>query len=159
MGENRIKNGPNPRWLMTDFQPDLFYKTESDQKPHTKNPKPLASQCFATEIPHEISIALPCKTRRPTLDYPPLDVYLFSRESYEAGVERHLIDGVNIPVYSVEKTLVDCFKFRNKLGMGMVLEALKLYRERKPFKADLILQHAETCRVAKIIRPYLEASL
>jgi predicted transcriptional regulator of viral defense system len=114
---------------------------------------------ITTEIPHEISIALPRKSRLHSLDYPPIEAHQFSEDSYEAGIEKHKIDGVIIQVYSLEKTLADCFKFRNKLGMGIVLEALKLYKERKQVKIDEILKYAKICRVAKIIRPYLEASL
>lgn len=61
-------------------------------------------------------------------------------------------------VYSPEKTLADCFKFRNKIGMDVVLEALKLYRSRMKFDAKKLLQYARICRVEQIMRPYLEAS-
>ncbi len=62
-------------------------------------------------------------------------------------------------VYSAEKTLVDCFKYRNKLGMDVVLEALKLYRSQKKFNLEKLLEYARICRVEKVMKPYLEASL
>jgi predicted transcriptional regulator of viral defense system len=69
------------------------------------------------------------------------------------------MDGVEVKVYNPEKTLADCFKFRNKIGMDIVLEALKLYKTRKKFDVKKILEYAKICRVDRIIRPYLEATL
>jgi predicted transcriptional regulator of viral defense system len=80
-------------------------------------------------------------------------------EAYRAGIEEHAIDGAMIKVYSPEKTLADCFKFRNKIGMDVVLEALKLYRSRMKFDHKKLLEYARICRVERIMRPYLEASL
>ena len=67
------------------------------------------------------------------LNYPPLRVYKFSNKAFQSGIEDHQIDGVKVRIYSPEKTLVDCFKYRNKIGMDVVLEALKLYKARKIF--------------------------
>lgn len=64
-----------------------------------------------------------------------------------------------MPVYCVEKTLVDCFKYRNKIGMDVVLEGLKFYRERHRFDVKRLLHYAKICRMDKIMRPYLEASI
>jgi hypothetical protein len=64
-----------------------------------------------------------------------------------------------VRIYSPEKTIADCFKYRNKIGLDTVIEALKLYREKKHFKADDLVKFARACRVEKIIRPYLEALL
>jgi predicted transcriptional regulator of viral defense system len=86
-------------------------------------------------------------------------VYQFTHEAYRAGIEEQAIDGAMIKVYSPEKTLADCFKFRNKIGMDVVLEALKLYRSRMKFDHKKLLEYARICRVEKIMRPYLEASL
>jgi len=76
-----------------------------------------------------------------------------------AKIEQHEIDGVMIRIYNPEKTLADCFKFRNKIGMDIVLEALKLSRERKRFRTDALLEYARICRVDKVMKPYLEALL
>jgi predicted transcriptional regulator of viral defense system len=119
----------------------------------------LAYHDITTQIPHDVSVAVPRDSRMPSLDYPPIQAHRFSNEAYKSGIEEHLIDGVTIKVYSPEKTLADCFKFRNKIGMDVVLEALKLYRTRKKFKLSELLKHSKTCRVEKIILPYLEATV
>jgi len=74
-------------------------------------------------------------------------------------VERHELDGMSVRIYSPEKTLADCFKFRNRIGLDTALEAIRFYRERKTVKVDDIMHYAAICRVTKIIRPYLEALL
>jgi predicted transcriptional regulator of viral defense system len=114
---------------------------------------------MTTEIPHEIYLALPRGAEPPRLDYPPLRIFWFSGPAFEEGIERHDVDGIPMQVYSPEKTLVDCFKYRNKIGLDVVLEALKLYRQRKRFKADTLVHFARICRVEKVMRPYLEATL
>jgi len=114
---------------------------------------------ITTQIPHEVSVAVPRNTRMPYLDYPPIHAYKFSAEAFEAGIETHVIDGVNVRIYCVEKTLADCFKYRNKIGMDVVLEALKLYRSKKKYNLDKVLKYARICRVDKIMKYYLEASL
>jgi len=119
----------------------------------------LAFHDITTQIPHYISIALPKGAESPRLDYPPLSVHRFSGLALTGGVEEHQLDGLNIKVYCPEKTLADCFKFRNKIGMDIVLEALKLYKVRKSFKTNELLHYAKICRVEKIMRPYLEAML
>jgi predicted transcriptional regulator of viral defense system len=119
----------------------------------------LAFHEITTQIPHGVSVAIPPQARRPALDHPPLFVHRFSVQSYRAGAEEHLIDGVPVNIYSPEKTIADCFKFRNKIGMDVVLEALKLYKTRKPFKLATLLDYAKICRVQNVMRPYLEATL
>ena len=117
----------------------------------------LAFHGITTQIPHSISIALEKGAESPRIDYPPVLVYRFSRTSLDAGIEEHEIDGVKVRVYGPEKTIADCFKFRNKLGMDLVLEALKLYRSRKKASLQRLLEYAKICRVEKVMSPYLEA--
>lgn len=118
----------------------------------------LSFHDLTTQIPHKVAIALEKGAETPRMDSPPLSVHRFSKATFESGVEEHNVDGVIIRVYCPEKTLADCFKFRNKLGMDVVLEALKLYKSRKKqFKAGDLLKYARICRVEKIMRPYLEA--
>ncbi len=119
----------------------------------------LAFHEMTTQIPHGVFVAIPPQARRPGLEHPPLFVHRFSDASYNAGVEEHRIDGVPVNIYSPEKTIADCFKFRNKIGMDVVQESLKLYKTRKPFKLAALLDYAKICRVQKVIRPYLEAIL
>ena len=117
----------------------------------------LAYHGITTQIPHEISVAVPRNSRVPSLDYPPIQAHRFSQEVYKRGIETHLLDGVPVKIYSREKTLADCFKFRNKIGMDVVLEAVKLHKTRNEFNLGKLLEYARLCRVEKVMRPYLEA--
>jgi predicted transcriptional regulator of viral defense system len=117
----------------------------------------LAYHEITTEIPHEVSIALPRTVKRPQLDYPPLRVFWFSGGSLTEGIEEHKIDGVKVRIYGPEKTVADCFKFRNKIGLDVAIEALKLCRERKGSTPRNLLHYARICRVERVMRPYLEA--
>ncbi len=114
---------------------------------------------ITTQIPHEVYIALPRGTWQPRLGHPPVRVFRFAGKALTEGVETHTVDGVTVRVYSPEKTLADCFKFRNQVGMDTVLEALRFYRERKRVKVDDLMRYASICRVAKVMRPYLEATV
>jgi predicted transcriptional regulator of viral defense system len=117
----------------------------------------LAFHELTTQIPHEVYLALPRGTEPPRLDHPPLRVFWFSPRAFEFGVEAHQLDGQQVRIYSAEKTIADCFKYRNKIGLDTAREALKLYLERRKKNLGAILEAAEVCRVAKVIRPYLEA--
>ena len=114
---------------------------------------------LTTQIPHEVHVALQRGTEEPRLGYPPIRTYRFTGEAFTAGIDTHELDGVNVRIYSPEKTLADCFKFRNKVGLDTVIEAIRFYRERKKMKVDDLMRYATICRVNKIIRPYLEAIL
>ncbi len=114
---------------------------------------------ITTQIPHAVSIALNRGTEPPRLTFPPIQLSWFSGEAFTAGVEQHSIDNTTVRFYSAEKTLADCFKYRNKIGMDTVLEALKLYRERMKPKPRKLIQFARVCRVEKSMRPYLETTL
>jgi predicted transcriptional regulator of viral defense system len=117
----------------------------------------LAFHELTTQIPHTVSIAVAEGVQSPRIDYPPISVHRFSDASLKAGVEVHEIDGVPVRVYSAEKTLADCFKFRNKIGIDVVLEALKLYKSRKKFNLLELIKYARICRVETAMKPYLEA--
>ena len=114
---------------------------------------------ITTQIPRNITVAVTRDSRLPSLDYPPVQAYRFSDEAYRAGIDVHSIDGTPVMIYNPEKTLADCFKFRNKIGMDIVLEALKLYRERKRLNVEKLFRYAKICRVEKVIKPYLEATV
>ena len=119
----------------------------------------LAFHELTPQIPHEVHVALPRGAKEPRLDYPPMKIYRFSGKAFTEGVEIHELDGVSVRIYNPEKTLADCFKFRNQLGLDTVLEAVRFYRERGGIKVDDLMRYAEICRVRKTIRPYLEAIL
>src|SRR5277367_2357314 len=119
----------------------------------------LAYHEITTQIPHEVHVALPRGTEPPRLKHPALRVFWFTGRSFTEGIETHKVDGIRLRVYSPEKTLADCFKYRNKLGLDMVLEALRLYRRRKRPNVDELMKFARVCRVDRVMRPYLEALL
>lgn len=119
----------------------------------------LAYHEMTTQVPHAVSIALKEGAEAPRLDYPPITVHRFSGSTLNAGIEEHRLDGVTVRIYSPEKTLADAFKFRHKIGMDVVLEALKLYKARKTFNLGELLKYARICRVENVMRPYLEATI
>lgn len=112
---------------------------------------------LTTEIPHEVSVALPPGTARPRLDWPPLRVYRLSGQMFTSGIETHEQDGVPLRVYSAAKTVADCFKFRNRLGIEVAVTALREGLAERRFTPAEMLRAAKTCRVDRIVRPYLEA--
>lgn len=112
---------------------------------------------MTTEIPHVVHIALPRTSRNPTLGFPPIKVYRFSGESLTEGVESHDVDGVEVQVYSPAKTIADCFKFRNKIGLDIAMEALENGIKKGKATYNDIVKYAKICRVQSVIKPYLEA--
>jgi predicted transcriptional regulator of viral defense system len=104
-------------------------------------------------------VALQRGAEEPRLEHPPIKTYRFTAQTFKAGVETHEIDAVSVRIYSLEKTIADCFKFRNKIGLDTTVEAFRLYRERKNVNVDALMRYAKICRVEKVIRPYLEALL
>lgn len=117
----------------------------------------LSFHRITTQIPHRVYLAVPQNFRSPKSSYPSIEVHWFGEEAYSKGIEEHLIDGVRVKVYDREKSIVDCFKFRNKIGMDIFLEAVKMYRSARGKKVNEILRYAKICRVEKQITPYLEA--
>lgn len=112
---------------------------------------------LTTEIPHAVSIALPKGTARPRLDWPPLHVYWLSGTMFTSAIESHERDRVHLRVYGAAKTVADCFKFRNRLGIEVAVEALRTGLEERKFTPAEVLRAARICRVGRIVRPYLEA--
>ncbi len=120
----------------------------------------LSFHNLSTQIPREVWIALRQGMTRPRIDYPPIHLSWFSEESYAAGVDSHEIDGVEIKIFSPEKTITDCFKFRNTIGLDVALEALKNWRKKAKAKnIEQLMKYAKICRIEKIMKPYLEAIL
>lgn len=120
----------------------------------------LAHHGLTTQIPHSVDIALPSHAKVPKIDGVPLRVYWYPEPSFRAGVEVVMIDDVPVTIYSPEKTIADCFKDRNKIGLDVAIEALRTYRERRPKPNRAVLtKFAQINRVQKVMRPYLEAVL
>ena len=113
---------------------------------------------LTTQIPHQVWLAVDVKARAPNMKYPPLKVVRFSGEALHEGVENRFLDGViNIRVTCIEKTIADCFKYRNKIGVDIAIEALKDAWGKNKISIDLIWKYAKICRVSRIMRPYLES--
>jgi predicted transcriptional regulator of viral defense system len=119
----------------------------------------LAYHKITTQVPHEVYVALGRGTEAPRLEHPPIRIFWFSGQAFTHGIQTHKVDRVPVRIYSPGKTIADCFKYRNKIGLDTAIEALKLYREKKHFNSDELMQCARVCRVEKVIRPYLEALL
>jgi len=119
----------------------------------------LAFHELTTQVPHVVDIALPRGAERPSVDYPPLRVVWFSGPAWSEGVETHALDGAPVHIYSAAKSIADCFKYRNKTGLDVAIEALKFYRQRRDFDANALTKYARICRVERVMQPYLEAML
>lgn len=113
---------------------------------------------LGTQLPFEVWLAIEGHAHRPQLDWISLRVFRMSGPAFSTGIETHVIEGVPVRVYSAAKTVVDCFKFRNKVGIDVAIEALHDYI-RKRGSLDELWRCAQACRVARIMRPYIEASL
>jgi predicted transcriptional regulator of viral defense system len=114
---------------------------------------------LTTQSPFEVWVAIDPKAYRPTGDGVPLRVVRFSGPALTSGVEEHLIEGVPVRIYSPAKTVADCFKYRNKIGLDVALESLRDYRKRRHAGVDELWKYAKICRVANVMRPYMEALL
>lgn len=112
---------------------------------------------LTTQLPRQIWIAMPRGSHTPTIDYPPVKMVQFTGAAYAEGVEVVERDQVKLKVYGVAKTIADCFKQRNKIGIDVALEALKDARAQKKVSANDLWHFAKVCRVANVMRPYLEA--
>lgn len=111
---------------------------------------------LTTQSPHEVWVAVGQKARTPNIEYPPLHVVRMSDVDY--GMTTVSVDGVvRIPVTDVAKTIADCFKFRSKIGLDVALEALRDAWQQKKVTMDELWQAAEHCRVANVMRPYIES--
>ena len=112
---------------------------------------------LTTQSPRQIWIAMPHGSHPPRIDYPPIRMVQATGAAFAEGIVTIKRDKVLLRVYSVEKTIADCFKHRSKIGLDVALEALREARVRRGFKADELWRHAQHCRVTNVIRPYMEA--
>lgn len=112
---------------------------------------------MTTQNPFEVWLAIDRKARKPKIDYPPVRYLSMSREMLNKGVEERIIDGVSIKVFNPAKTVADCFKYRNKAGLDVALEALREGWREKRFTMDELTKYARICRVSNVMRPYLES--
>ncbi|MCW3054850.1 MAG: transcriptional regulator [Chthonomonadales bacterium] len=112
---------------------------------------------LTTQLPHQVWIALPPRAHSPHLDYPPLRVIRLSGAALTEGIASHHIGAVEVRVYTPAKTVADCFKYRNKIGTEVALEALRDCWQKRAATMDELWKYAGICRVANVMRPYLES--
>jgi predicted transcriptional regulator of viral defense system len=112
---------------------------------------------LTTQAPFEVWIAIDDKAWLPKVDNPRLRVVRFSGEALTAGIEEHVIEHVNVRIYGPAKTVADCFKYRNKIGLDVALEALRDCWRHRRATMDELWKYAKVCRVANVMRPYLES--
>jgi len=114
---------------------------------------------LTTELPSEVWMALDRRAAKPRAPYPRLQLVRFSGAALTEGVETHVLEGVTVHVYGPAKTVVDCFKYRHKLGVNVAVEALRDYLARRDRDLDELMRLAKACRMANVMQPYLEALL
>ncbi|OGN97530.1 MAG: hypothetical protein A2Z71_10470 [Chloroflexi bacterium RBG_13_50_21] len=114
---------------------------------------------LTTQIPYRVYIALPQKTKAPRIEYPPLDIVYLSETPYITGIKEYALDGIPVRIYSREKTVADCFKFQNKVGLDIAIEALKDYLHQPEYNLGELLRCAQVDRVGNIVQPYIKAAL
>jgi len=116
----------------------------------------LRFHSLTTQNPWEVWLAITPVSRKPKVDYPPLRIARLSGPAFTEGVEHHSIDGVDVKIYSPAKTVADCFKYRNKIGIDVAIEALRDAWRKRAATADHLWQFARVCRVSNVMRTYLE---
>jgi predicted transcriptional regulator of viral defense system len=112
---------------------------------------------LTTQSPFEVWLAIPEKARLPRIEYPPLRIVRFSGEALSYGIQEIEIEGVQVRVYSPAKTVADCFKYRNKIGLDVAIEAVRDCLQQRKASMDELWAAAKVCRMSRIMRPYLEA--
>jgi len=112
---------------------------------------------LTTQLPRKVWIAIPPKARVPTLEWPPVEAHRFSGRSFGEGWTEHELEGVPVRIFDPAKTVADCFKFRNTVGLDVAIEALRDCLRQKRATVDELIHYARICRVDTVMRPYLEA--
>ena len=114
---------------------------------------------IGTQAPHEVWIAINRRAAKPRIKHQKVRIVFFSGDSLTEGVEEHTIEGVRVSIYNPAKTVADCFKYRNKIGLDVALEALRDVLRGRKCSTDELWKYAKICRVTKTMRPYMEATV
>ncbi|MCF8069144.1 MAG: type IV toxin-antitoxin system AbiEi family antitoxin domain-containing protein [Desulfobacterales bacterium] len=117
----------------------------------------LAFHNLTTQTPHYVWLAVHRKARKPKIDYPPVRIFFFNEKAFSCGIETHQIMDQNVRIYNAPKTVIDCFRWRDAVGLDVAIEAAKEYLKRRDTSLSELMDYAKTCNVEKIIRPYIEA--
>ncbi len=112
---------------------------------------------LTTQIPHEIWLAVDRKARKPKVDYPPVRSIFFTGPCFREGIEVHRIMEQDVRIYNAPKTVIDCFRWRNEVGIDVALEAARSYLKRRGASPATLMDYAKLCKVEKLVTPYLEA--
>lgn len=161
--EKRVEKVARGLYKLTDYAPGVYPDLVTA---YLQAPKgvvcllsALAFHESTDEIPRYVDIAIPEGSHANRIEYPPVKFYHFEVQAWESGVEEHDIDGHKVKIYNLPKTIADCFKFRNKIGMNIARDALKIAIAERDIKPVEIMKYAKICRVNNIIKPILEALL
>jgi predicted transcriptional regulator of viral defense system len=119
----------------------------------------LSFHGLTSQAPFEVWMVIDRKSRLPKVDYPSIRFVRFSDKALTEGIEEHVIDGVQVKVYNAPKTVADCFKYRNKIGTDVALEALRDCWSQRKCTMDEIWKYSRICRVEKVMKPYIQALL
>ncbi len=119
----------------------------------------LAFHEATNEIPKYVDIAIPRRTHANWIKYPPVKFYQFAPSTWKAGIVTHEIEGHKVRIYNLAKTIADCFKFRNRIGVNVARDALKIAVTEKGVAPQDIMKYAKICRVGKIVKPILETMI
>ena len=117
----------------------------------------LSYHDITTQIPSSVHLAVPRGSYHGIRLPIPVTVYRFDPKTFNKGLETHRVGGMTLKIYSAARTVVDCFKFRNKIGLDVALEALRMARQRKRVQNRELLHYARLLRVEKPMSPYLQA--
>jgi len=119
----------------------------------------LAYYELTTFNPSVIAMAICRGSRKPKIEYPPVEFYHFSKKQFEAGINKIKIKSHEIRIYGPEKTICDCFRYRNKLGLDITKEGLSEYLKRKDRSLEKLLEYAEICRIKPLLQTWLNAMI
>ncbi len=156
-----VKRTGRGLYTKSDIKPGEHYSLAEAAKKVPKGIVCLLSALnyhnLTTELPFEVWMAIDGKAWMPKSDVVPLRIVRFSGEALSAGIEEHILEGVTVRIYNPAKTVADCFKYRNKIGLDTALESLRECWRQHLCTIDQIWKYAVICRVSKVIRPYLES--
>lgn len=114
---------------------------------------------LTTTLPSLVMVAIPRDSKPVKITYPPVDVFYFSIKNHQIGIDEIKGESGKFRIYNVEKTIIDCFRYRKKLGENTALEGLKNYLKRKNYNIHKLLEYAKIGRMTTVIKPYIEALL
>jgi hypothetical protein len=139
--------------------PDMFYAAAEAPQGVVCLVSALDYYELTDQIPRTVHLAIPVGSRTPKVDWPPTCFHRFSKESFGSGVDYLLVGGIQVKIFSKEKTIADCFKFRSKIGEDVAVEALKRYLTGGQVNIPELMKQCRACRVDRVIIPYLRGAM